>query len=424
MEPPQPRPIRIVVTDDLNRRRVTVVFRLILAIPHLIWLILWGIGAVVVTIVNWFATLLRGQSPDGLHEFLATYLRYWTHVFAYLSLAAEPWPDFLGRPGYPIDLEVDPPRVQNRWAVGFRLLLAVPAIVLTEVFMSSGGGWNAGTGRGQNWAFSWGGGLIAVVAFFGWFVCLARTRMPNGFRDVLVYALRYTAEVYGYLFLLTGRYPDSNPAAAVAGGVPPHPVRIEVTDDLVRSRLTVFFRFLLFLPHFVWLLLWSIATILVGIANWFATLVRGTPPAAFQRFLSAYIRYDTHVFSFLGLTANPFPGFLGKRGSYPIDVDFPGPDRQNRWTVAFRFFLALPALFLGGAIGATIGVTAFFGWFYALATGRMPRGFRNLQAFALRYAAQGNAYLYLITERYPHTGPPAEGPPVGFEPAGESAIAA
>jgi hypothetical protein len=424
VEPPQPRPIRIVVTDDLRRRRVTVVFRLILAIPHLIWLVLWGIGAVVVAIVNWFATLIRGRSPDGLHDFLATYVRYWTHVVAYVSLAAEPWPDFLGRPGYPIDLEVDPPRAQNRWTVGFRLLLAIPALVLTEVFMSSGGGWNAGTGRGQNWAFSWGGGLIAVVAFFGWFVCLARTRMPSGFRDVLVYALRYTAEVYGYAFLLTGRYPNSDPPAAVPGPVPPHPVRIEVTDDLVRSRLTVFFRFLLFLPHFVWLLLWSIATILVGIANWFATLVRGTPPAAFQRFLSAYIRYDTHVFSFLGLTANPFPGFLGRRGTYPVDVDFPGPERQNRWTVGFRFFLGLPALLLSAAIGSTIGVTALFGWFYALATGRMPRGYRNLQAFALRYAAQANAYLYLITQHYPHTGPPAEGPPVGFEPAGESAIAA
>jgi uncharacterized membrane protein YfbV (UPF0208 family) len=427
VEPPQPRPVRIVVTDDLLRSRVTVIFRLILAIPHLIWLLLWSIGAVIVAIVNWFATLVRGVSPDGLHEFLATYLRYWTHVVAYVSLAAEPWPDFLARRGYPVDLEVDPPRVQNRWTVGFRLVLAVPALVLAEVFLSTGGGggWNASTGRGQNWAFSWGGGgLIAAVAFFGWFVCVARARVPNGFRDVLVYAIRYAAEAYGYVFLLSGRYPDSDPATAVPGPAPPHPVRIEVADDLVRSRLTVLFRFLLALPHLVWLTLWAVAAILAGIANWFATLVRGTPPDAFQRFLSAFIRYDTHVFAFIGLTANPFPGFVGRRGSYPVDVDFPAPARQNRWTVGFRFFLAIPALVLSAALGATIGVTAFFGWFYALATGHTPRGYRNLQAFALRYSAQANAYLYLITQRYPHTGPPAEGPPVGFEPAGESALAA
>ncbi len=35
-------PIRLVVTDDLQRNRLTSFFRLILAIPHLIWLALWA----------------------------------------------------------------------------------------------------------------------------------------------------------------------------------------------------------------------------------------------------------------------------------------------------------------------------------------------------------------------------------------------
>ena len=33
----------------------------------------------------------------------------------------------------------------------------------------------------------------------------------------------------------------------------PHPIHLVVTDDLQRSRLTVFFRLLLVIPHFVWL---------------------------------------------------------------------------------------------------------------------------------------------------------------------------
>ncbi len=36
-----------------------------------------------------------------------------------------------------------------------------------------------------------------------------------------------------------------------------HPVRLVVTDDLRRSRLTVFFRWLLAIPHLLWLGLWS-----------------------------------------------------------------------------------------------------------------------------------------------------------------------
>jgi hypothetical protein len=31
----------------------------------------------------------------------------------------------------------------------------------------------------------------------------------------------------------------------------------------------------------------------------------------------------------------------------------------------------------------------------------MPEGMRNLQAFSLRYHAQAQAYLYLLTDRYP-----------------------
>ena len=98
-------PIRLVVNDDLQRTRLTVFFRLILAIPLLLWAVLWAVIAVLAYIVNWFATLFMGQSPEGLHNFLATFLRYTTHVRAYTLLVADPYPPFTGREGtYPIDL--------------------------------------------------------------------------------------------------------------------------------------------------------------------------------------------------------------------------------------------------------------------------------------------------------------------------------
>src|SRR5918999_1835065 len=76
------------IEDDLGRSRLTVFFRLLLAIPHYVWLILWSIAAIVVVVINWFATLIRGQSPQGLHNFLAAYTRYVTHFYSYLLLAA------------------------------------------------------------------------------------------------------------------------------------------------------------------------------------------------------------------------------------------------------------------------------------------------------------------------------------------------
>src|SRR5262245_48021774 len=127
-------PIRLVVNDDLQRNRLTVFFRLILAIPHLLWLTLWGVITLLAAIVNWFATLIMGRSPEGLHNFLATFLRSFTHLRAYLLLVADPFPGFTGKLGsYPVDLEVDPPQPQNRLTVFFRLILAIPAHLLANL---------------------------------------------------------------------------------------------------------------------------------------------------------------------------------------------------------------------------------------------------------------------------------------------------
>ena len=41
----------------------------------------------------------------------------------------------------------------------------------------------------------------------------------------------------------------------------------------------------------------------------------------------------------------------------------------------------------------------------------MPTGLRNLGAFSVRYHAQTNAYLFVLTDRYPHASPALRPPP-------------
>jgi hypothetical protein len=408
-------PIRLVVEDDLQRSRLTVFFRLLLAIPHFVWLLLWSIAVVVVALVNWFATLVLGRSPQWAHDFLGAYLRYATHLYAYLYLAANPYPGFSGSPGsYPVDVEIDPPVRQRRSVTLFRLVLALPALALTSVLAGGGfGGGGGGGGGGRDgdaetlWTSFGGAGAVAVtVAILAWFVCLARGRMPSGFRDLLAYALRYSAQTYGYLLLLTDRYPNSDPAWPGAAAPPARPtVRILVEDDRRRSRLTVLFRGLLFLPHLVWYLLWTVAVVLAVIVSWVVTLATGRTPAALHRFLAAYVRYDTHIFAYLFMVANPFPGFTGTAGTYPVDLDLDPAARQNRWVTLGRLFLAIPALLVTSALNSVLVIVGIFGWFASLVLGRMPEGLRNLGAYALRYSAQTLAFLYLLTDRYPYSGP-------------------
>jgi hypothetical protein len=231
--------------------------------------------------------------------------------------------------------------------------------------------------------------------------------MPLGFRDLVVYALRYEAQAIGYLFFLTERYPTSDPFTGPSPEPPPpKPVRIVIADDLRRSRLTVLFRLPLTVPHLVWLLLWGIVAFVTAVLNWFATLVMGRSPSAFHRFLAAYLRYQTHVFAFLFVIGNPFPGFTGAPGSYPIDVEIDGPERQHRAVTLFRIFLAVPAIVISSGLTGLLFVVGLLGWFASLVLGRMPYGLRNAGAFALRYSAQVNAYAYyLLTDSYPYSGP-------------------
>jgi hypothetical protein len=253
-------------------------------------------------------------------------------------------------------------------------------------------------------------GLLHVFAFLGWFASLARGHMPRGLRDGVAYSLSYGAQFWAYALLLTDRYPDSDPLAAVPDlPVRADPVHLRLDDELRRSRLTVFFRLPLAVPHLIWLELWSVVMLVCAVLNWLITLVAGRSPDWLHRFLAAYVRYANHVYAFLYLIANPFPGFVGKADSYPFEIIVAPRARQNRWKTGFRIVLAVPALILFGAYGLFAFVIALLGWFSSLARARMPRGLRNAGALALRYQAQTHGYLLLLTDAYPYSGPTRDG---------------
>ncbi|MFL5234452.1 MAG: DUF4389 domain-containing protein [Microvirga sp.] len=155
----------------------------------MLWATLWAVIVLLAWIVNWFATLIKGRSPDGLHDFIATFLRYATHVRAYILLVADPYPPFTGKAGtYPIDLEVDPPEDQNRLTVFFRGILAIPALLLANILSN----------------------LSQLLACFSWFIALFTGRVPEGLRNFAALAIRFETQTYAYVMLLTDRYPSFN----------------------------------------------------------------------------------------------------------------------------------------------------------------------------------------------------------------------
>jgi hypothetical protein len=247
--------------------------------------------------------------------------------------------------------------------------------------------------------------------------------MPTGLGHTIDFGLSYSAQLGGYLLLLTDRYPNADPSALALPAEPLDlPVRLRNDDDGVRSRLTVFFRALLVVPHLVWLILWYFAALIVVFFAWWAALFTGRVPGSLHRFLARFVRYAVHVQAYLFVLASRFPGFAGAPGSYQVDVELPAePPRQSRWRTLFRVPMALPALILQSAFNVVLYVVALLGWFASLFTGREPLGLQRLGAWALGYSAQTNAFIFLLTDRYPYTGPEAvlgaEPPPNGSVPS-------
>ncbi|MCZ7587292.1 MAG: DUF4389 domain-containing protein [Gaiella sp.] len=189
-----------------------------------------------------------------------------------------------------------------------------------------------------------------------------------------------------------------------------HPLAILLDGDLRRPRLLVAFRPLLVVPHLCWLALWALLVTPAVVAAWVVALVSGRVPTGLHRFLAAFVRTAAHVSAFLHLVGRPYPGFLGREGSYPVDLTIAPPARQRRLGVLARLALVLPALLIESAYTLLALVVGVLAWCAALVTGRMPAGLRDLGAAALRYQAQTVGYALLLTSRYPDASPRLETP--------------
>jgi hypothetical protein len=165
--------------------RVTVAFRLLLAIPHLIVLYGVGIAAFVVTVVAWFAALFTGRVPAGMYGFVGWVVGYATKVMSYLFFLTDRWPTFAEGPDDPVRVRLPGSLPLNRAAVLFRIILVIPVAVLADLVSS--------------------GMIIASVA--GWLVVLVKGRVPASWFDATGSALRFQTRYTAYAALLAARYP-------------------------------------------------------------------------------------------------------------------------------------------------------------------------------------------------------------------------
>jgi hypothetical protein len=87
--------VRVDVVPQLEgRNRLTVAFRLILAIPQLVVFALLTIANFVVLLIGFFAVLFTGRWPSGLRDFTVGFMRWFLRLEAYLFLLTDEYPPF------------------------------------------------------------------------------------------------------------------------------------------------------------------------------------------------------------------------------------------------------------------------------------------------------------------------------------------
>lgn len=82
------------VDPPADRDRVSVAFRIILVIPHLIVLLFLILGWWITAVVAWFVILITGRYPEGLYTFGVSVMQWLLRVEAYLLLMVDAYPPF------------------------------------------------------------------------------------------------------------------------------------------------------------------------------------------------------------------------------------------------------------------------------------------------------------------------------------------
>ncbi len=88
----------------------------LLVIPHLVVLVLLGIGFSVVTVIAWFAILFTGSYPRGMWDFSMMTLRWSARVTAYTYLQRDEYPPF-GDEDYPVLFQMEYPEKLSPWLI-------------------------------------------------------------------------------------------------------------------------------------------------------------------------------------------------------------------------------------------------------------------------------------------------------------------
>jgi len=183
---------------------------------------------------------------------------------------------------YPISYEADFNPTPNRWTSFFRLLLAIPWMIV---------------------AVFWGI-LFVFTHFFAWVAVVILGRYPQWLYDFNSGVVRFSIRTTAWLYLQTDVWPPFS-----LNDDPSYPIRVNFAPPAERqSRLKAFFRVILVLP--VALVLsygTSYIQLLAGVVAWLTIVFRGYLPEGVNSMMSFVNSFHARVLGYIALLTDDYP---------------------------------------------------------------------------------------------------------------------
>lgn len=203
---------------------------------------------------------------------------------------------------YAVRLDIDYPGPMDRLTTFFRLIWAIPALVLVSLLEGPGGPQyldHASKAMGTT-----AGGTAAGLFIATLLMIVFRQRYPRWWFDFAVELARFAGRVSSYLFLLTDQYPSTVEVQSVH-------LAVDYPDaEHGLNRWLPLVKWLLAIPHYVVLVVLAVLAILATVAAWFAILFTGSYPRGLFDFVVGVGRWSARVwgYAFL-LVTDAYPPF-------------------------------------------------------------------------------------------------------------------
>jgi hypothetical protein len=182
---------------------------------------------------------------------------------------------------YPISYEADFNPTPNRGTTFFRIILAIPWIIVAYVYVI----------------------IAAFSHLFAWVAVVIMGRYPEGLYNFNSGIVRYLVRFYAWAYLQT----DVWPPFGIADD-PSYPIRVNIAPRAEsQSRLKAFFRIILILPMLIVSYAVNYVHLFAAVIAWLTIVFRGYMPEAVNGTLTFCNSFYARVYGYFALLTDDYP---------------------------------------------------------------------------------------------------------------------